>query len=215
MLVTTSWFMAETRTNTTQHSTKRSEDFTSLAAPSMRRNAGSTSQASSSSGTYSSLMVPPPPLRKLKRCKTRLNFESRYSQTEREALAVVWACEHFDIYVSCASFTVVTDHKPLVHIWSKPHPALRIARWSLRLQPYDLTIVFRSGKDNPADYMSRYPATKEVRSSREEKIAEEYVEFISQTFVPNGITLEQVQGATAKGKVLQTDIELCNTGRWH
>ena len=102
-----------------------------------------------------------------------------------------------------------------MHIWSKPHPPLRIARWSLRLQPYDLTIVFRPGKDNPADYMSRHPATKDVRSSRGEKIAEEYVEFISQTSVPNAITLEEVRAATAKDKILQAVIELCNTGRWH
>lgn len=48
--------------------------------------------------------------------------ETRYSQTERKALAILWACEHFDIYVRGASFTVVTDHKPLVHIWNKPNP---------------------------------------------------------------------------------------------
>jgi len=44
---------------------------------------------------------------------------------------------------------------------------------------------------------------------------EEYVEFISQTSVLNAITLEDVQAATAKGKVFQTVIELCNTGCWH
>ena len=55
------------------------------------------------------------------------DVESRYSQTEWEALAVVWAYGHFDIYVRGSSFTAVTDHKPLVHIWSKPHPPLRIA----------------------------------------------------------------------------------------
>ena len=143
------------------------------------------------------------------------DVESRYSQTEREAFAVVWACEHFDIYVRGSSFTVVTDHKTLVHIWSKPHPPLRIARWSLRLRSYDLTTVFRPRKDNPADYMSRHHVTKDVRSSREEKIAEEYVEFISQTSVANAITLEEVQAATAKDKALQTVIELCKTGRWH
>ena len=44
------------------------------------------------------------------------DVETRYSQTELEALAVVWACEHFDIYVRGAPFKVVTDHKPLVHI---------------------------------------------------------------------------------------------------
>ena len=44
------------------------------------------------------------------------DVESRYSQTEHKALAVVLACERFDIYVRGSSFTVVTDHKPLVHI---------------------------------------------------------------------------------------------------
>ena len=41
------------------------------------------------------------------------------------------------------------------------------------------------------------------------------MEFISQTSVPNAFTLEEVQAATAKDKVLQSVIKLCNTGRWH
>ena len=45
------------------------------------------------------------------------DFETRYSQTKCKALAVVLACEHFDIYVRDAPFKVVTDHKLLVHIW--------------------------------------------------------------------------------------------------
>ena len=44
---------------------------------------------------------------------------------------------------------------------------------------------------------------------------EEYVEFISQTSVLNAITLEEAQAATAKDKVFQTVIELCNTRCWH
>ena len=79
MLVTTSWFMAENRTNTSPHSTKRSADFTSPASPSILRNASSRSQASSSSRTYSLQTVSPPPPRKLKRFKTRLNLEIRLS----------------------------------------------------------------------------------------------------------------------------------------
>ena len=38
------------------------------------------------------------------------------------------------------------------------------------------------------------------------------MELISQTSVPNAITLDEVHAATAKKKVLQTVIELCNTG---
>ena len=44
---------------------------------------------------------------------------------------------------------------------------------------------------------------------------EEYVEIISQTSMLNAITLEEVQAATAKDKVFQTVIELCNIGCWH
>ena len=88
------------------------------------------------------------------------SVEQRYSQTEREALAVVWACEHFNIYVSGAPFAVVNDHRPLLTIWDKPSPATRIARWALRLQPYAITLQYKPGKDNPADFMSRHHQAK-------------------------------------------------------
>ena len=39
--------------------------------------------------------------------------ERRYSQTEREALAIVWASERFHIYLYGIKFHLVTDHKPL------------------------------------------------------------------------------------------------------
>ena len=56
--------------------------------------------------------------------------ETRYSQTEREALAIVWACEHYDIYTNGAKrFTVITDHKSLENMWKKPKPTPRLQRW--------------------------------------------------------------------------------------
>ena len=39
--------------------------------------------------------------------------DRRYSQTEKEALALVWACEKFHTYVYGISFALITDHKPL------------------------------------------------------------------------------------------------------
>ena len=67
--------------------------------------------------------------------RTLSPVERCYSQTEREALALVWACERFRMYLLGKRFTLLTDHKPLEVIYS-PHsrPSARIERWVLRLQ---------------------------------------------------------------------------------
>ena len=44
--------------------------------------------------------------------------EQKYSQTEREALAVVWGCKKFYLYLVGTKFTVVTDHKALEIIYN-------------------------------------------------------------------------------------------------
>ena len=45
--------------------------------------------------------------------RTLTDVERRYSQTEREALAVVWVCEKFHLYLYGTTFKLFTDHKPL------------------------------------------------------------------------------------------------------
>ena len=140
--------------------------------------------------------------------------EQRYSQTEREALGIVWACEHFDIYVRGTDFTVVTDHKPLTTIWLKPNPPARIARWSLRLQPYKMKVVYQPGKDNPADFLSRHPTASKL-SNRAQKVAEDYVHFLANTNTPSAITLDDVRTATAADQHLRQISELIQSGRWY
>ena len=75
---------------------------------------------------------------------TLTDTERRYSQTEREALAIVWACEIFHLYVYGTNVKVITDHKPLIPMFNKPTAFLpaRIGRWQLRLQPYRLLVEY-------------------------------------------------------------------------
>jgi hypothetical protein len=124
------------------------------------------------------------------------SVEQRYSQTEREALAVIWGCEHFHIFVHGAPVTVITNHKPLLGIWQKLNPPPRIARWGLRLQPYDLDIVYSPGDKNPADYTSRHPVGDSTKTSCQQKIAEDYINFIAETATHVAITLDEVKNHT-------------------
>ena len=82
--------------------------------------------------------------------------ERRYSQTEKEALALVWACERFHLYVYGREFELETDHKPLECIYNRTSkPSARIERWVLRLQGYQYKVIYRPGKTNIADALSR------------------------------------------------------------
>lgn len=84
--------------------------------------------------------------------------ETRYSTTEREALAVVWAVDKFRGYIEGARVTVATDHQALKWLLSLKSPTGRLARWALRLQSYDLKVTYTPGKSNVvADTLSRPP----------------------------------------------------------
>ena len=84
--------------------------------------------------------------------------EHRYSQTEREALALVWSFERFRQYLLGREFTLVTDHQPLKAIYlPTSRPSARIERWVLRLQEFQFRVQYVPGWQNIADALS--PAT--------------------------------------------------------
>ena len=112
---------------------------------------------------------------------------------------------------------IYTDHKPLVSLYGNPNskPPARIERWSLRLQPYDALFIYRTGSYNPADYMSRHPVIQIKSSSGEEKIAEEYINYLTNVLVPKAMTLEEVRLATQHDATLQEVIRAIETNVWH
>ena len=47
------------------------------------------------------------------------NVEQRYSQTEKEALAILWFIEHFHMFLYGNDFTLITDHRSLKVIYNR------------------------------------------------------------------------------------------------
>ena len=90
--------------------------------------------------------------------KALSSVERRYSLFEREALAITWGCHHFWMYLLGSHFKVITDHKPLLHIFSSPtsQVSARIDNWRLRLQSLDFEILYSRSDLNPANYISRH-----------------------------------------------------------
>ena len=96
--------------------------------------------------------------------KTLSPTQRKYSQIQKEALAIIFALSKFHQFLYGRKFILVTDHKPLLNLFSptQPTPALaanRLARWSLTLSQYDYTIEYRkSSAHGNADALSRLPA---------------------------------------------------------
>ena len=95
--------------------------------------------------------------------------------------------------------------------WSSP--PLRIQLWILKLQEYDLELVYKPGKFNPADYMSHHPLPSTRPASREEQAVEEYINFIAVNAVPKTVTFDQMKTATKDDLVLQLCIKAVIFGK--
>ena len=89
--------------------------------------------------------------------------ERKYSQLDKEALAIVFGVTRFHQFVYGRQFTLYSDHKPLIHIFgeTKSVPAMASARiqcWALTLGAYSYNIKFKKGSlQGNADALSRLP----------------------------------------------------------
>lgn len=82
--------------------------------------------------------------------------EQKYTVTEKECLAVIWSVEKLRHYLEHTHFKVITDHHSLLWLHRLKDPQGRLARWALRLQPYDFELIHRKGKDHVVpDFLSR------------------------------------------------------------
>ncbi|XP_049912636.1 uncharacterized protein LOC126397732 [Epinephelus moara] len=81
-----------------------------------------------------------------------------YSTVEKEALSLLFALQHFEVYIGSSPLPVVvyTDHNPLVFLNRMQNANQRLMRWSLLVQDFNLEIHHKKGTDNVlADALSR------------------------------------------------------------
>ena len=139
--------------------------------------------------------------------------EKKYSQIEREMLAIVFGVEHFHLYLFGSNFTIVTDHKPLLGIVKSLKPTTaRIERLRLRLMPYNFDLIYKPGRDekNPADYLSRHPHITPNRNN----VSEEYIAFVTSNSMPDGIRCEDIKIEIQKDKQMLALMHAILTNDW-
>ena len=94
--------------------------------------------------------------------------EKRYSQLEKEGLAIVSGIKKFHNFLYGRHFIIESDHRPLSFLFNEakgiPQMASsRIQRWAITLSAYNYTICYKKGKTLcNADALSRLPRTELV-----------------------------------------------------
>ena len=83
-------------------------------------------------------------------------FQQNFGTTEKELLAIVFACDKFRPYITGYRVTVHTDRKALKYLLTKKDAKQHLIHWILLLQGLDLQIIDRKREDNPVvDHHSR------------------------------------------------------------
>ena len=132
------------------------------------------------------------------------NCETRFAQIEKECLAILFACERFDLYLyGREKITVETDHQPLVSIFKKSLEAapLRLQTMRMRLHWYSIEVVYKKSRYSvvPCRHFKPSGGTSELcspRSADTTKSIESVVTLIRED------NIQKIQRATANDQSL-------------
>jgi transposase InsO family protein len=160
-------------------------------------------------------------LRPVAYCSRTLSpAEQQYAQIEKECLASVWVCERFDRYlVGLPSFTLETDHKPLVPLINNKDLSdtpLRCQRMLMRLARFSLTAKYTQGKNmHVADALSRAPLAAEHSNAGQEELHADVIErvdVITSSWPTSDAFLQRIRDATQRDVCLQMAIQYTLSG---
>lgn len=112
------------------------------------------------------------------------------------------------------TFELITDHKALETIFAPTSkPCARIERWVLRLQSYKFKVIYKPGKNNIADPLSRLVTTESPQPCFDYG-TEEYVNHIAMLAAPVAIKMCEISKASELDETIQAVKIGLNTSVW-
>ncbi|XP_055609554.1 uncharacterized protein K02A2.6-like [Uranotaenia lowii] len=144
--------------------------------------------------------------------KSLTETERRYCQTEKEALALVWSVERFQMYLLGKSFDLITDCKALLYLFNpRSKPCARIERWVLRLQGFQYNVKHIPGHKNIVDALSRLSTLKPVPFDVAEEL---FVNGVGQAAASTAaIRWEEVDRTSEQDEEIMQIFESISSGR--
>ncbi|KAI3767638.1 hypothetical protein L2E82_17938 [Cichorium intybus] len=108
--------------------------------------------------------------------KTLNPAQEKYTTTEKELLAVVYAFDKFRPYLILSKTIVYTDHSAIKYLFNKQDAKPRLIRWVLLLQEFDIEIQDKKGSENlAADHLSRLE-NAEQKARKEKEVNDSFPE---------------------------------------
>ena len=130
----------------------------------------------------------------------------------------IFAVKRWHQYLCGRTFTLVTDHKPLCHVFGPQTQvssvaAARLQRWTLILSMYQYNIEYLRGIQNvTADALSRLPGPD--TSDQAVHVLEDVQVGCSAVDDELPVTATQVASATSRDPVLSVVLGWARTGAW-
>ena len=143
------------------------------------------------------------------------NAEKNYSQTEREGLSVIYGVTKFHQWLWGRKFKIITDHQPLLRLFSETQEttklaASRLVRWSILLSAYNYEIVYRPGANHQnADALSRLPVSKAPKESSGETDTVHLIRCLEEG---SSLTFTKIEKASRRDPVIGTVLVKLRTG---
>ncbi|XP_018407383.1 PREDICTED: uncharacterized protein K02A2.6-like [Cyphomyrmex costatus] len=145
--------------------------------------------------------------------QTFSKVQAKYSQIDKEAFAIVFGVKRFVQFLYGTKFTLITDHRPLVQIFSPYqslpiYSAMRMQHYAIFLQEFNYEIEYRkSEKHANADCLSRLPV------DAPQMIADVVDAYQVEVIETLPVTANRIAAETRKDKDVSDLLQALQTGK--